>query len=238
MAGGANISTSIVGDTLTIAYTGSPNSGEENQFAFSNVQSDSGLAQADSKTDTLTIAGGTNISTAVSGDTVTINYSGTNNLSSLSDTTITSPGAGALFAYNGSSWVDLSQKIDQVAYQAITRLRVYADSFNGYKFDQYGNTEDPIIYAINGTTIAFDLNDSSMSSHPFQIETSGGTAYSEGLVHVANNGTESTGSSAQGKTSGTLYWKVPSAISGNYAYQCTSHSAMRGTITIKQISAI
>ena len=39
----------------------------------------SGLAQADSKTDTLTIAGGTNITTAVSGDTVTINYSGSNN---------------------------------------------------------------------------------------------------------------------------------------------------------------
>ena len=145
VAGGANISTSIVGDTLTIAYTGSPNSGEENQFAFSNVQSDSGLAQADSKTDTLTIAGGTNISTAVSGDTVTINYSGTNNLTSLADTTITSPGSGALFAYSGSSWIDLNQKIDQVAYQAITRLKVTADSFNGYKFDQYGNTEDPII---------------------------------------------------------------------------------------------
>ena len=143
-----------------------------------------------------------------------------------------------MFAYSGSSWIDLNQKIDQVAYQAITRLKVTADSFNGYKFDQYGNTEDPIIFAINGTTIAFDLNDSSMSSHPFQIETSGGTAYSEGLVHVANNGTESTGSSAQGKTSGTLYWKIPSAISGNYAYQCTSHGAMRGTITVKQISAI
>ena len=42
----------------------------------------------------------------------------------------------------------------------------------------------------------------------------------------------------QGKTSGTLYWKIPSVISGNYAYQCNSHSAMRGTITIKQISAI
>ena len=77
IAGGANISTSVVGDTLTVAYTGSPNSGEENQNAFSNVASDSGTAVADSKTDTLTIAGGTNISTAVSGDTVTINYSGT-----------------------------------------------------------------------------------------------------------------------------------------------------------------
>jgi plastocyanin len=238
IAGGANISTSIVGDTVTVAYTGSPNSGEENQFAFSNVQSDSGLAQADSKTDTLTIAGGTNITTAVSGDTVTINYSGSNNFGDLSNVTITSPATGAVVAYNGSAWIDVPQTIDRMAYQAITRLRVYADSFNGYKFDQYGNTEDPIIYAINGTTIAFDLNDTSMGSHPFQIETSGGSAYSEGLVHVATDGTESTGSSAQGKTSGTLYWKIPSAISGNYAYQCTSHSAMRGTITIKQISAI
>lgn len=236
--GGANISTSIVGDTLTIAYTGSPNSGEENQFAFSNVQSDSGLAQADSKTDTLTIAGGTNISTAVSGDTVTINYSGSNNFGDLGDVTITSPATGATMVYNGSAWIDAPQTVDRMAYPAITTLVVTADSFNGYKFDQYGNTEDPIIYAINGTTIAFDLNDTSMGSHPFQIETSGGSAYSEGLVHVAPDGTVSTSSDAQGKTSGTLYWKIPQAISGNYAYQCTSHGAMRGTITIKQISAI
>ena len=238
IAGGANISTTVIGDTVTVAYTGSPNSGEENQFAFSNVQSDSGLAQADSKTDTLTIAGGTNISTAVSGDTVTINYSGSNGFGDLDNVTLTSPANGSVVIYNGSAWIDAPQTIDRMAYQAITRLRVYADSFNGYKFDQYGNTEDPIIYAINGTTIAFDLNDSSMSSHPFQIETSGGAAYNEGLVHVATDGVESTGSSAQGKTSGTLYWKIPAAISGNYAYQCTSHGAMRGTITIKQISAI
>ena len=51
-------------------------------------------------------------------------------------------------------------------------------------------------------------------------------------------GVVSTGSNAQGQTGGTLYWKIPANISGNYAYQCTSHSAMRGTITIKQISAI
>ena len=112
IAGGANISTSIVGDTVTVAYTGSPNSGEENQFAFSNVQSDSGLAQADSKTDTLTIAGGTNITTAVSGDTVTINYSGSNNFGDLSNVTITSPATGAVVAYNGSAWIDVPQTID------------------------------------------------------------------------------------------------------------------------------
>lgn len=238
IAGGTNIATSVVGDTLTINYVGSPNSGEANQNAFSNVQADTGLAEADSTTDTLTIAGGTNISTSVSGDTVTIDYSGSNGLGDLTDVTLTSPANGAVMVYNGTGWVDAAQTVDRMAYPAITTLVVTADNSNGYKFDQYGNTEDPVIYALNGTTIAFDLNDSSMGSHPFQIETSGGTQYNSGLVHVSTAGVVSTGVNAQGQTSGTLYWKIPQSISGNYAYQCTSHGAMRGTITIKQISAI
>ena len=237
VAGGSNISTSIVGDTLSIAYTGSPNSGEENQNAFSNVQADSGLAQADTKTDTLTIAGGTNITTSVTGDTVTINYAGTNDLDSLTDVSISSVATGQVMVYTGSNWANISGRtIDEMALPAITTLVVTADSFNGYKMDQYGNTEDPTIYAISGTTIAFKIM--SGGSHPFQIETSGGSAYNNGLVHVATNGAVSTGSSAQGKTSGTLYWKVPANISGNYAYQCTVHSSMRGTIVVKAISSL
>lgn len=238
IAGGTNIATAVVGDTLTINYVGSPNSGEANQNAFSNVQADTGLAEADNTTDTLTIAGGTNITTSVSGDTVTIDYSGSNGLGDLDGVTITSPATGAVMAYNGTAWIDVPQTIDRMAYPAITTLVVTADSSNGYKFDQYGNTEDPVIYALNGTTIAFDLNSSSLGSHPFQIETSGGTQYNTGLVHVATDGTVRTGSSAQGQTSGTLYWKIPASISGNYAYQCTVHSSMRGTITIKQLSNI
>ncbi|MBJ33673.1 MAG: hypothetical protein CMC89_02990, partial [Flavobacteriaceae bacterium] len=236
IAGGANISTQISGDTVTIAYTGSPNSGEENQNAFTNVASDSGTAVADSKTDTLTIAGGTNISTAVAGDTVTINYSGTNTLATLTDTDTTGAIAGNVLVYNGSSWVDHGQTVDQMAYPAITTLTVTADSFNGYKFDQYGNTEDPTIYALAGATIAFKL--SGLGSHPFLIQTSGGSNYDNGLVHVETTGAESTGTSAQGKTSGTLYWKVPANISGNYQYRCSSHGAMQGTIVIKTMSAI
>ena len=237
VAGGANIATSIVGDTVTIAYTGSPNSGEENQNAFSNVQADTGIAAADSKTDTLTIAGGTNISTAVTGDTVTINYSGSNNLDSLTDVSASGAATGQLLLYTGSGWANVTGKtFDEMALPAITTLVVSADSNNGYKMDQYGNTEDPTIYAISGTTIAFKIN--SGSNHPFQIETSGGTAYNNGLVHIGLDGSVSTGSQAQGKTSGTLYWKVPANISGNYAYQCTVHSSMRGTIVVKDISGL
>ena len=235
VAGGTNITTSIVGDTVTINYSGDALSGEANQNAFSNVQADSGLAEADSTTDTLTIAGGTNITTSVAGDTVTINGT-VPTFASLTDTDLTGAATGNVLVYNGTNWVDSGATLDEIAYPAITTLVVTADSSNGYKFDQYGNTEDPTIYALSGATIAFKL--SNLSSHPFQIETSGGSQYDNGLVHVALDGTQTTGSSAQGKTSGTLYWKIPSNISGNYQYVCTVHSAMQGTITIKQISAI
>ena len=237
VAGGTNISTSMVGDTVTINYVGSPNSGEANQNAFSNVQGDSGLAEADNTTDTLTIAGGTGITTSVAGDTITIASSG-GALGDNSDVTLTSPSTGTVIVWNGTAWVDTQTSIDRMAYPAITTLVVSADNSNGYKFDAYGSTEDPTIFALNGATIAFDLNDSSMGSHPFQIETGAGSQYNTGLTHVSTSGVVSTGSNAQGQTSGTLYWKIPANISGNYAYQCTSHSAMRGTITIKQISAI
>ena len=239
LAGGTNIETVVVGDTVTFNYVGDPNSGEANQNAFSFVQGDSGIAEADIKTDTLTIAGGTNITTTVTGDTVTIDYSGSApTFASLSDTDITTPVDGATLVYNGSQWIDAGITLDQTAYPAITRLVVTAAGSTGYLFDQYGTTQDPTIYAISGTTIAFDLNDATMSSHPFSIETSGGLQYSEGLVHVSNNGTVTTGTDAQGQTGGTLYWKVPANISGNYAYQCTVHTAMRGTIAIKDIAAI
>ena len=235
LQGGTNITTSIVGDTVTINYSGDALSGEANQNAFSNVQSDSGLAEADSKTDTLTISGGANISTAVVGDTLTINGT-VPTFESLSDTDLTGTSTGNTLVYNGTAWVDTNFTIDQMAYPAMTMLNVTADSNNGYKFSQYGNTEDPTIYALAGATIAFKIN--SGSNHPFQIETSGGTAYSNGLVHVALDGTVSSGSDAQAKTSGTLYWQVPANISGNYAYQCTVHGSMNGTIVVKQLSAI
>ena len=235
VAGGTNITTSIVGDTVTINYAGDALSGEANQLAFSNVQSDSGLAAADTTTDTLTIAGGTNITTSVSGDTVTIDGT-VPTFGSLSDTNLTGATAGNVLVYDGTEWIDSPNTYDQIAYPAMTMLTVTADSNNGYKFSQYGNTEDPTIYALAGATIAFKIN--SGANHPFQIETSGGSPYSNGLIHVALDGEESTGSDAQAKTSGTLYWQVPANISGNYQYQCTVHGSMQGTIVVKALSAI
>jgi plastocyanin len=128
--------------------------------------------------------------------------------------------------------------IDEIAYSAITRLDVTANGASAYLFTQYtGN--NPTIYAISGTTIAFNIQ--SGVSHPFQIRTAkspSGAAYDTGLVHVATDGTITTGSSAQGKTSGTLYWKIPVGTIGDYAYQCTIHQPMQGVITIKDIATL
>lgn len=124
--------------------------------------------------------------------------------------------------------------IDRFYLPAITRLRVTNSGAVAYLFDQYtGN--NPTIYSIGGTTIAFEL---AASGHPFVIQDGTGTNYNIGLVHVAANGTVSQGTDAQGKDSGTLYWKVPASISGNYRYQCSVHGAMVGNIVVKNITAI
>lgn len=116
---------------------------------------------------------------------------------------------------------------------AVTRLTVTNSGSSAYLIDQYtGN--NPSIYVSGGETIAFNLN--GITGHPFMIRvSSGGSNYNTGLTHVANNGTVTTQSSAQGQVAGTLYWKVPfSLIGSTYVYQCSNHGVMVGNIVIQQ----
>lgn len=124
--------------------------------------------------------------------------------------------------------------IDEVYLPAITMLQVTNSGASAYLFDQYtGN--NPTLYAISGTTIAFKL---AATGHPFLIQDGAGTNYNTGLVHVSTSGAVTTGSDAQGKDSGTLYWKIPIGISGGYRYQCGAHGAMVGSISIKNFVSI
>ena len=131
--------------------------------------------------------------------------------------------------------INLGLTIDDIAYPAIARIEVAAADNMAFQMVPYSGN-NPTIYAISGTTIAFKLNQG--GTHPFLIQTSGGTNYDTGLVHVSTSGTVSTGGSAQGKTTGTLYWRVPVGISGTYHYQCQVHPGMVGNIVIKDITAI
>ena len=116
---------------------------------------------------------------------------------------------------------------------AVTRLDVSNSGTSAYLFDQYGAAvNNPTLYIRGGETLAFNLNN---AGHPFVIRvSSGGSNSNTGLTHVATNGAVTTGSNAQGKVSGTLYWKVPYELIGNtYVYQCTAHAGMVGNIVIE-----
>jgi hypothetical protein len=210
------ITTDASTDTVTIAATGGA---AGNSFETIAVAGQSSVV-ADSSSDTLTLAAGTGISitTNNSTDTVTI-------------TSTVSAGATAFTGLTDAAGLT----VDKFYLPAITRLDVTNNGASSYRFDQYGTTDNPTVYALNGATIAFNLN---VIGHPFLIRTSGGSNYNTGLVHVSTAGTVLTGASAQGQTSGTLYWKIPSAISGSYQYICSIHGVMVGVIEIKALSAI
>ena len=180
---------------------------------------------------------------------------GAGNLDSLTDVTVSNPTNGQVLKYNGTAWVNgvddagssgvtefglldevstSSLSFDKIYLPAITMLTVSNQGSTAYLFDQYSGN-NPTIYAITGTTIAFNLT---ASGHPFQIQDPTGTNYNTGLIHVSSAGVVSTGASAQGKSSGTLYWKIPSTASGNYRYQCASHVGMVGSIVVKNFVSI
>ena len=101
-----------------------------------------------------------------------------------------------------------------------------SSSYLIYGIDANGNVGN--IFGPTGTadpSLTFDVNDiiefrfdQTLSSHPFFIQTSGGT-----------NVTLLSGS--QGATSGSLVWQPTST--GSYRYICGSHANMTGTITVQ-----
>ena len=214
---GITITTDATTDAITFTSSGA-SSDSFNTIAVAGQSS----VVADSSTDTLTLAGGTGISITTDAGTDTV--------------TITSTVTAGATAFTGlSDAISASLTIDKIYLPAITMLTVTNNGASAYRFDQYGASDDPTIFAINGTTIAFNLQ---ASGHPFLIQDNTGVNFNTGLVHVTTTGVVTTGSSAQGKDSGTLYWKIPDTVSGNYRYQCGSHAAMIGTITIKNFGSI
>ena len=213
---GISITTNASTDSITITNTASAEGVASDSFSTIAV-SGQGSVVADSATDTLTLIAGTGISitTNASTDSITITNS------SLTFNQLTDA-------------VGASTTIDKIYLPAITMLTVTNSGASAYLFDQYSGN-NPTIYAVNGMTIAFNLQ---ASGHPFLIQNGAGINYNVGLIHVATNGTVSTGASAQGKDSGTLYWKIPTDISGGYRYQCSLHAPMVGSITVKTFATL
>jgi plastocyanin len=186
-------------------------------------------------TATTTVLGGVK----VDGSTITINGSGVimANYTTYSLPTATTTVLGGVKVDGSTVTINGSGVISSVSiptYPAITRLDVTNNGSTSYLFNNQYSGNNPTIYAISGTTIAFNLN---VSGHPFLIRQSGAN-FDTGLIHVSTTGVVSTGASAQGQVTGTLYWQIPQINAGTFGYLCQFHAGMVGVITIKQISSL
>ena len=190
--------------------------------------------------------------------TITIAGGGATNLNALTDATVSSANAGQILLHDGSDSFDNKDvkvnnvTLDQTAALAIPMgaavYTISADGSSAYLFNDYesdgSNGSNEHLYLLADLTYIFDLR-ALAGSHPFQIQASNSALTTsngaDGLIHIANNGTVSTGTSANTKTEGFLIWKVPhfaTASTSTYRYICTSHSNMVGSITIKTLEQL
>ena len=193
--------------------------GQQNLFA--TISADTGSTTANTATDTLTIAGGTNITTSISGDTVTVDFAGTltTTFAALTDTDTTGLTQGDNIFYNGTDWVRSTGGSPMIWWELGAPVEDSSSDylFSGPGFD--GAVRDPTLYVYRGFTYAFD-NTVEGGGHPFRIQSTQGltgTAYTDGQ---------------SGSGTSVLYWTVPMDAPNTLYYQCTLHAAMQGTINV------
>tara|TARA_Y100001973_G_scaffold5086_1_gene7179 strand:- start:2074 stop:3129 length:1056 start_codon:yes stop_codon:yes gene_type:complete len=252
IVGGTNITTAITGDTVTINMTGAL--GDANQNAYGVIGSDSGSKTAGSTTATINLIGGTGISTAVSGDNLTITNDSPN-VEQVTYRTVTGDSGTTTAALATSS---LSVAGGQGVTTAVTSntVTVNADLY----LSGAATENDNIIY--NGTswdpttspTVGFRFTGPNNSAYNV---TGGGVDSSEsnptiyvyrGFTYRFNNTTggghplalrQTSGGTAvtegvSGSQEGVQFWTVPMDLSPGttYVYQCTAHAAMVGNLTV------
>jgi len=195
---------------------GDDNAGVSSINVFESIAADTGTATANSQTDTLTIAGGTNITTSIVGDTLTVDFSGTitTTFAALTDTDVTGIVQGDSLYWNGTDWV--------VTRSPMTWWELNASGSDHYTINGPGfasPTNDPTLYVHRGFTYAFD-NSVQGGSHPFRIQSTQGLS---GTPYTAGQ---------SGSGSSILYWTVPMDAPSTLYYQCTIHALMNGQINV------
>ena len=253
VAGGTNISTAITGDTLTINMTGAL--GDANQNAYGVIGSDSGNKTASSTTATINLLGGTGISTAISGDNLTITNDAPNVSQNIFQTIAGDSGTTAAGSATTTLTVAGGNGVATVA--TADTLTINADLYTS----STPSNNDNIVY--NGTswdpvespTVGFTVTAPTMSDYQFsgggmdssannptiyvyrgftyRFDNSGpGVAHPFELRQSAGGAALSVG--VTGSTTGVQYYTVPQNVSAGttYVYQCTLHPAMVGNIVI------
>jgi len=111
-------------------------------------------------------------------------------------------------------------------------VKVVDDSGNKYRFDDFG-TSAVTLDLQEGGTYTFNLNDSSVANHPFNIGTSANAnVYGSGIVYYLDGVSVTNSAYISGFSAATtrqLVFTVPASAPTLY-YFCSSHSGMGGQI--------
>jgi len=226
LVAGSNVTltTNASTDALTIAAAAIT------QDTYQNIAvANQNTLTADDPSDTLTLVAGTGISiiTSTTNDSVTI--------------TNTDLGGTHSHPYESKTFAARTFFVTTPVYDYVFADITVTGSM--YKLDNTTAAVSPHIYLLGGHTYCFDLD---VSGHPFYIKTTTGegqtgstNAYNVGLNYWDSSSEAwSTGSNAQGKVSGLLFWTVPQDINGNYIYQCGAHGNMSGIFKIINVTSL
>ena len=255
VAGGTEISTAIVGDTLTINMTGAL--GDANQNAYGVIGSDSGNKTADSATTTINIRGGSGISTAISGSDLTITNDSPNvvqeayrTVTGDTGTTTAALATSTLNVVGATNHISTAVTSNTVTLSVVNPLPASASENDNLIYDeQNGNwvvTESPTVgFSVSGsagggyTFTGGGVNSSTGNptiyvyrgfTYRFYNSTGAGHPFA---IRQSNGGTAVT-DGITGSQTGVQYWTVPQTLAAGttYVYQCTIHAGMVGNIVV------
>ena len=252
VAGGTNITTSITGDTLTIDMSGAL--GDANQNAYGVIGSDSGSKTANSATATIKIVGGASISTAVSGDNLTVTNDAPNVVQEVYKTVTGDTGTTtaqlstsslAISGGTGLASVVTSNTVTLNADFYLSGGAMEGDNvvYNGTSWDPIESPCLNLIVSATGNS-AYRFSGSGVNTttdnptiyvyrgftYRFNNET--GAAHPFALRTTSGGGSVTDGVS--GSQEGVQLWTVPQSLAAGttYVYQCTMHPAMVGNLTV------
>lgn len=249
IAGGTNISTTLVGDTLTIDMTGTL--GDLDQNVFTTFGADNGTTTATTTTDQLTFTGGSGISTNLNAGAITITNDSPNVVQNViqslsgdtgsytanaADSSVTIAGGTGITTSLSGTTLTINNTVALPSATEGQSLVKGASAYEGvasptlsYDF----TAADSSNYTVNGPGISgqtdptiyvyrgftYRFNNQTGSSHPLELR-------------VSNGGSQISGTT--GSITGVQYWTVPQSLAAGttYVYQCNIHSSMVGNIVV------
>lgn len=202
IAGGTNITTAVSGDTLTITGPTLTSYVQNNDTAITLVGDDS-TGTSVTVGETFQIAGGTGITTAVSGDTLTVTNSansfssvvtdsGTESASGISDTLNITGGFGIVTSVSGGNVV-INRNVDTYELTTAggtTNIDLTTGSYNHVKISLSGDTTLNITSLYEGLYHGI-VENTDASSHTFTLQVA---TFTIGTITLLASGASPTGS--------------------------------------------